>query len=208
LPEGRDRWLLLSTIAQTWVAVDTKAAMAWAGQLPAGEQRDAAFAGVDTGLGIPQRRRVAGAPGTRGGSSRTRGGAGAAAMIADANSPAFTAWLATQTPGLSRDEAILEYVRQRSALEPQAVGQWITTLPGSPTVDRAMEIYLETVLPTAPSEAARWLRSIPRSQRTDAMMEETAKRWLMVSPDPASTWLQDTTLPAYVKDRLLRDAGR
>ncbi|MGH7957269.1 MAG: hypothetical protein ACREH8_09670, partial [Opitutaceae bacterium] len=99
LPAGRNRWLLLSAIAQTWVAVDSKAALSWAGQLPAGEPRDAALAGIDTGFGMPASRRIAGAPGTRGGSSRTRGGAAAAAAWPELNSPSFAAWLAAQPRG-------------------------------------------------------------------------------------------------------------
>lgn len=208
LPAGRNRWLLLSAIAQTWVAVDAKAALAWAGRLPAGEAREAAFAGAETGFGVPLARRGGNAPGTRGGSSRTRGGAGAIATMNPTDSPAFAAWLATQTGTLSRDEAILEYVRQRGALEPQSIGAWLATLPGGPTRERAMEIYIENVLPTAPAEVARWLRTFPRSDRTDAMIETTARRWLLTNPDAAAGWLQDQPLPGYLKDRLLRDAGR
>lgn len=208
LPAGRNRWLLLSAIAQTWVAVDAKAALAWAGRLPAGEARESALAGAETGLGVPLARRGGNAPGTRGGSSRTRGGAGAIATVSPTDSPAFAAWLATQTGTLSRDEAMLEYVRQRGALEPQSVGAWLATLPGGPLREQAMEIYVENVLPTAPAEVARWLRTFPRSDRTDEMIEKTARRWLLTSPDAAAGWLQDQPLPGYLKDRLLRDAGR
>lgn len=208
LPPGRNRWLLFSSIAQTWVAVDSKAALAWAGKLPAGEARDAAYAGVNTGLGVPASRRLAGAPGTRSGSSRTRGGIGAVPAWADGNSAEFAAWLATQAPGMSRDEAILEYVRQRGALQPDAVGQWLGTLPGGPTRDRAMEIYLEGLLLGSPRDAARWLRSLPRSDQTDQLIERTTRHWLRTNPDAADVWLQDPTLPGYLRDRLLRDAGR
>ena len=208
LPAGRNRWLLFSAIAQTWVAVDEKAALAWAGQLPAGEARDAAFAGAETGFGVPISRRGANVPGTRGGSSRTRGGAGAVASGPSSDSPAFAAWRATQAVGMSQDEAILEYVRQRGALEPQSVGSWLVTMPGGSVRERAMEIYVENVLPTAPSEVARWLRLLPRSDRSDRMIEQTARRWLQTSPDAASAWLEDMPLPGYLKDRLLRDAGR
>lgn len=207
LPAGRNRWLLLSTIAQTWVAIDVRAAMAWAGGLPAGEARDAAFAGAETGFGVPLSRRAANAPGTRG-SLRTRGGVGAVASGVLPDSPAFAAWLATQPGNLSRDEAILEYVRQRGALEPQSIGAWLAAMPGGTTRDRAMEIYVENVLPTAPAEVARWLRTVPRSDRTNEMIEMTARRWLQTSPDAAAGWLQDQPLPGYLKDRLLRDAGR
>jgi hypothetical protein len=208
LPAGRNRWLLLSAIAQTWVAVDAKTALAWADGLPAGEAREAALAGAETGFGVPLARRGARAPGTRGGSSRTRGGAGAIATSDATDSPAFAAWLATQTGRLSRDEAIFEYVRQRGALEPQSVGAWLAALPGGPTRERAMEIYVENVLSTAPAEVARWLRTVPRSDRTDEMIEKTARRWLLTNPDAAAGWLQDQPLPGYLKDRLLRDAGR
>ena len=208
VPAGRNRWLLFSAIGQTWVAVDSKAALAWANQLPAGEPRDAALAGVDTGLGVPASRRIAGAPGTRGGSSRTRGSAAAVAHWPEVNSPDFAAWLATQPAGLSRDEAILEYVRQRGALQPGAVGQWLATLPGGPARDRAMEIYLDALLLGSPRDAARWLGSLPRSDRTDPLIERTTRRWLMRHPEAADALLQDPTLPGYLKDRLLRDAGR
>jgi hypothetical protein len=208
MPAGRNRWLLLSAIAQTWVAVDSKAALAWAGQLPAGEARDAAFSGVETGFGVPLARRGGSAPGTRSGSSRTRGGAGAVPVDSLQDSPAFNAWLATQTGTLSRDEAILEYVRQRGALEPRTVGTWLASLPGGATRDRAMEIYLEQVVPTAPSTAAEWVRSLPRSERTDDMIERTARRWLQTNPDAAATWIEGTPMPSYLRERILRDAGR
>jgi hypothetical protein len=208
LPAGRDRWLLFSAIAQTWVAVDSKAALAWAGRLPAGEPRDAAFAGIDTGFGVPIARRIAGAPGTRSGSSRTRGGVAAAVAWPEINSPAFAAWLATQPPGLSREEAILEYVRQRAALEPGAIGPLISALSPGRIRDEAMRIYLEGLLTGSPTEAARWVSALPRSERSDELIEKTARRWLLTNPDAAAEWLEQSTLPQYRKEQLLRDAGR
>jgi hypothetical protein len=209
LPEGRNRWLLLSAIGQTWVAVDSKAALAWAGQLPAGEPRDAAFAGIDTGFGMPVARRARGAPGTRGGSSRTRGGAAAAAAWPEVSSPAFAAWLATQPPGMSRDEAILEYIRQRGALEPGAVAPLISSMAPGTIRDQAMEAYLDGLLIGAsPLEAARWVRSLPRSERSDELMEKTARRWLLTNPEAAVDWIEQSTLPPHRKEQLLREAGR
>jgi len=208
LPAGRNRWLLTSAIAQTWVAVDAKAALAWAGQLPAGEARDAAFAGAETGFGVPLSRRGVSAPGTRSGASRTRGGGGAVVTVRPEDSPAFAAWLATQPGRVADDEAILEYVRQRGALEPQTVGAWLNTLPGGTVRDRAAEIYFESVLPGAPDEVARWLRGVPPSDRSDAMIERTVRRWLLTNPSAAEAWMNGTPLPGYLKDRLLRDIGR
>jgi hypothetical protein len=45
LPEGRDRWLLLSEIAQTWTARNPDGAIAWMRGLPEGAAREAALAG-------------------------------------------------------------------------------------------------------------------------------------------------------------------
>jgi hypothetical protein len=208
LPVGRDRWLLFSAIAQTWVATDSKAALAWAGRLPAGEPRDAAFAGIDTGFGVPRSRRMIGAPGTRGGSSRTRGGAAAAAAWPEVTSPAFAAWLANQPPGLSREEAILEYVRQRGALEPATVGPILASMLPGHVRDQAMQIYLDGLLIGSPMEAARWVRALPRSDRSDELIEKTARRLLLTNPDAALDWIDQSTLSPDRRERLLREAGR
>jgi hypothetical protein len=123
------------------------------------------------------------------------------------NSPDFEAWLATQAPGLSREEAILEYVRQRGAAEPEAVGPLIATLPGH-IRDQAMAIYLDGLLIGSPREAARWVRSLPRSERSDELIEKTARRYLMVNPEAALEWLEQSTLPIHRKEQLLREVGR
>ncbi len=208
LPEGRNRWLLMSSIAQTWVATDPKAALAWAGRLPEGEARSAAFAGLDTGLGMPSARRSISAPGARGVRSRGFGGSvGEAALTAGASAD-FEAWRSTQPGGRSLEEEIVEYVQQRGATDSGAIGQWLTSLAPGPARDRAMEIYLDGQLIGSPQRAASWLRSMPRSDRSDAMIERTARAWLQTSPDAAQAWLLETPLPPDRKERLLRDAGR
>ena len=208
LPEGRDRWLLFSAIAQTWVAVDSKAALAWAGKLPGGEARDAALSGIDTGFGVPRSRRVAGVSGIRGGSSRTRGGTAAAAAWPEISSPAFAAWLTTQPRGMSREEAILEYIRQRGALEPAAVRPLLESMSPGYARDQAMDIYLDGLLIGSPMEAARWVRSLPRSERTNELLEKTARRLLLTHPDTGADWIEQSTLPPERKEQLLRGAGR
>jgi hypothetical protein len=208
LPAGRNRWLLISAIGQTWVATDPKAALSWANGLPAGQPRDAAFAGVDTGLGVPTSRRAGAIPSSgSGGGGRARG-AGTTPYWPELESPDFAAWLSTQRPGMTRDEAIIEYVRQRGALDSGAIGAWLAALPGGPARDQAMEIYLEGQMIGAPQRAASWLRSLPRSDRNDALIERAARRWLQTNPDAAEPWLLETPLPPYLKERLLREAGR
>ncbi len=205
LPAGRDRWLLVSAAAQTWVAADRAAALAWVRDLPEGASRDAALAGIETGLGVPSTRRRGSGPGQRSIASR---GLGGGALVWAADSPDFNAWLATQPPGRDRDEALLDYVRQRGALDTGAMGQWLASLPGSPARTRALELYVESRLGSAPAEAAAFLRTLPRSDVPDALLEQVARRWLITNPDAAVPWLRDAPMPEFQKDRLLREAGR
>lgn len=208
LPPGRNRWLLTSALAQTWVAQDPKAAFAWAQQLPAGEARDSAYAGFDTGLGTSGRRSISG-PGTRSGTSRIRGGGTAASSWSEEQSATFAVWLRTQRDGMTRDEAILEYVRQRGSAEPQAVGQLLSTLPGTATRDQAIALQVDSLLSSGSSrEAADFLRTLPRSSRTDEMTERIARQYLLTNPGAAAAWLEETTIPPHRKRELLREAGR
>ena len=109
---------------------------------------------------------------------------------------------------MTRDEAILEYVRQRGALQPAAVGPMIESLPTGATRQQASAIFVDGLLLSSPAEAARWVRSLPRSERTDELVEQTARRWMVTNPDAAVDFVEQSTLPGYMKDRLLRDAGR
>jgi hypothetical protein len=202
MPAGRDRWLLLAASSQTWVAQDHASAMAWVNQLPAGEAREAALAGVTAGLGAGSRR-VAGVTGLRGLRGRNR--VGGTAMLPDLASPAFAAWLATQPAGLSREEAMLEYVRQRATVEPLVVGQWIASLPGGTSRDQAIDVYLAA---SDPATAARWLQSLARSDRTNERLERTAEQWLRTNPGAAAAWLAETNLPPERKEWLLRQLGK
>lgn len=208
LPDGRNRWLLLSAIAQTWVAVDAKAALAWAQELPVGGAREAAFAGVETGFGVPSSRTIASVPGARGGSSRTRGGAAAAiAARDDVNSPTFAAWLATQPLGLSRDEAILEYVRQRGVSEPEAVARLLAQIPGTSVRQQAIDLQVENLLVVSPERAADLLRSLPRSEQSPDALERTARRLGATNPAALEALLDQALLPPDRKAELLREAG-
>jgi hypothetical protein len=173
-----------------------------------GQARDAAFAGIDTGSGVPASRRIAGAPGVRGGSSRTRGGTAAATAWPETNSADFAAWVATQRPGMSREEAILEYVRQRGASEPAAIAPLIASLPSGYTRDEATRIYLEGLLIGSPREAAQWVSALPRSERSDELVEKTARRYLQTNPEAAAQWIEQSSLPPERKEQLLREAGR
>jgi hypothetical protein len=110
---------------------------------------------------------------------------------------------------MSREEAILEYIRQRGALEPDAVAPLLSAMAPGTLRDQAMDAYVDGLLiGRSPMEAARWVRSLPRSERSDELIEKTARRWLLTNPDAAVDWIEQSTLPAYRKEQLLREAGR
>lgn len=206
LPASQERGRIFSAIAQTWIATDAPAAMAWAQSLPAGELREAAFAGVDTGNGGAGLRRRTTAP-RLGGSSRM-GGTGVSAALPESNPPTFDLWLASQTRPMSRDEAIVEFIKQRGTLDVGAIGSWVTTLPGGPTRQRALEVYFDEILRGSPAAAANWLRSVPASDRSDAMVEEVARRWIQSEPGAAANWIRESNLPQFRKEELLRSLPR
>ena len=137
------------------------------------------MAGITEGLGAGARR-VAGASGMRG--LRGRAAVGGTVALAELTSPAFAAWLAMQPPGMSRDEAVIEYVRQRATAEPLLIGQWIAGLPGSSTRDQAIDLYLDTFAPLDPGSAAQWLQTLAPLDRTPARLERTAEHWLRRNP--------------------------
>jgi hypothetical protein len=84
----------------------------------------------------------------------------------------------------------------------------IQSLPLGPTREQATAIYLDGLLIASPAEAARWVRSMPRSERTDELVEKAARQLMNKNPDAAAEFVEQSTLPGYMKDRLLRDANR
>lgn len=200
LPVGRNRWLVFSGIAQTWVALDQDAAIAWANRLQRGEAHDAAIAGINTGLGVAATRRSP----MPSGAARIPRGRATYAIGPDNDPPAFSAWLATQPQTMSREEAIVEYVRQRGSQDGGAIGSWLANLPGEPARSRALDTYFQEVVRSSPATAANWLRSLPSSDRSDEMIETVARRWLQTDPRAAEAWLRETNLSPVRQEELLR----
>ncbi len=196
LPPSRDRGLLIGAIAQTWVATDPRSAWTWAQQLPMGDSRWAALAGAETGVGLPNRLREAAvkerpAMGGLDQWAGSRVGGGGVGPLADED---FETWRRQQVRTFTRDEAILEYVRQRGALDLGTIGTWLLTLAGGPARENAMELYWENLLAGSPVVAANWLRALPRSALRDALMERAARKWLGSDPERAEWWRQGAPL--------------
>lgn len=198
LPAGRDRWLLLSAIGQTWVARDQGAAIAWARNLPAGEARDAALAGIETGLGGPT-------------SHHGTFVAGAAAGFGAGGGFKSNAALSGRSAGRAGpldDDEVTAMVMKLTAENPAGAAQWVAGLPPGSRRDRAMATYVEQVMRNPPPVAADQIRFLPRSELRDQMIEELARQWLLTNPAAAEAWLLDTDLSPDRKAWLLRAAGR
>lgn len=150
LPEGRDRWLLLTEIAQTWVARDANAAWKWAQQLPADGSREAAVVGLEAGLGVGGTRTAfVGAPGSAVGGAMSGGQLPLSPGYARASgglpvgldrdlalrrefdtalseSPVRAAiWLSSQLSVDRRDEMVDEVARRWLAINPEAAKNWM-----------------------------------------------------------------------------------
>ncbi|MEO5958985.1 MAG: hypothetical protein ABIR80_07700 [Opitutaceae bacterium] len=197
LPAGRERWVIVSAIAQTWTAVNPKAAEIWAAKIPAGPEREAALAGLQVGVGEPNRyRNMVFADSSRMG------------LPGGERDGIFATWLANQPRAMSHDDAILEFIRQRGSLDPAGIGTWVAGLSDWATRRRAMEIFLEESLRVSPARTADWLRSLPGGERTDEMVEKTARQWLPLDPRAAEAWLRETNLPPDRQEELLRQTPR
>jgi hypothetical protein len=205
LPPGRDRWLLLTAIAQTWIAVDASAAFAWCRGLPPGEAREAAVAGLDAGLGIAVARRMVAPPEARGAGRGGGGGGGILEPVTGGLAGAFAAWLEGQPAGLDREAALLAFIRQRSSADALAVAQWIELLPGVSLREQARDAYWQTLVAVSPDEAARWLAGLPRAGRSDLQVERTAREWARRDPGAAAAWLRDQ---AWTEERIDGVIGR
>jgi hypothetical protein len=142
-PEGRDRMVLIGAIGQTWVARDENAAWRWANRLPSEATRQAALAGIETGLGGAAARFARGEPpptpsGTRIGPDRARSAVATPSAlnredavrrgfdVALQESPVNAAiYLNSLSTPDRRDDLVDELVRRWLPLNPEATRAWV-----------------------------------------------------------------------------------
>jgi hypothetical protein len=163
LPAGRDRRVLIGAIGQTWVARHTDEAWRWARQLPDSADREAAFAGIETGLG------GAGARAARDGRNalpRIRGGGG----------PADSAAVVPPAPS-ERDEARRREFAAVLQESPARAADWLTTLPPADRRDDFVEDLLRRWLPDNPTAAKTWIdQNISSPTRREFLLREAEAR--------------------------------
>ena len=142
LPLGRDRLVLLGAIGQTWIARDANQAWQWARQLPAGSNRDAAFAGIETGLGGAGSRVARSEPAV----GRRNGGGGAAEPVANA-----------LPLGPARDEAFRREFDEAMRESPARAADWLRQHPGPDRSDAMVNELMRRWLPDNPAAAKTWI---------------------------------------------------
>ncbi|MEY4939510.1 MAG: hypothetical protein RIQ93_1245 [Verrucomicrobiota bacterium] len=167
LPEGRDRWLLLGAIGQTWVAQNAGAAMDWVRQLPAGEARDAAIAGIDAGMGIASSR--GSPPSGLNGSRGRRVAGGGYPGVSPPPSPSLTAL----PLGAERDEALRRQFEERLRASPVRAADWLSSLPAPDRSDEMIARLTREWLLINPQAAETWLdQNIGSSTRKEQILED------------------------------------
>lgn len=164
LPEGRNRWLLLSTSAQTWVAREPDAAMAWARQLPPGGARDAALAGVETSLAMTPHYPTVPRDGFPRRGRRVFGGQ-VAGVTADE--------LSSLPPGSDRDRALRNHFNQLLLMSPALAADWLNSLAPAERSDEMVERLVRDWLPQNPAAAEAWIdQAIVQPDRKRELLRE------------------------------------
>jgi hypothetical protein len=151
LPAQRNRWILLGVIGRTWVASDRAAAFAWAQQLPAGSAREAALAGIDTGLGATTLHDI---------ESNSQ-----PALAAAPTRPA------TGRYGFERDEELKRRFDELLRTSPAQAANWLESLPAADRRDEMVQQLTREWFATNPVAARQWL--------DENVMSDAQKRQLL-----------------------------
>jgi hypothetical protein len=164
LPAGRERWLLLTTIGQTWVARDSSAAMAWVQSLPAGDARTAAVAGLDAGLGVfsARDRTVVGGLGAA--------SAGVVAGSARVRPPPIPA--ESLPPGPERERALRARFDELMLASPALAASYVTSLFPQDRSDGMMLRLAREWLPYDPAARVWVEQNVPFPEQRESMLRE------------------------------------
>ncbi len=167
VPPGRDRWALIGTLSQTWVARDPEAAWKWSQQLAAGAARESAMAGIETGLGAARSSR--GDLITPGLASLGGGGGG----LVTALNPAAASSL---PPGIERDAALRREFESQLQISPARAANWLSTqLPGEKRPEMVDEVARRW-LQLDPSSAQLWIdQNIFLPEQKERLLREAGR---------------------------------
>jgi hypothetical protein len=167
LPAGRDRWLLVGEISQTWVARNPAQAWSWARQLSDRGARESALAGIETGLGGARPRR-----GGRSVAGLRGAGAGTTVLIEGAAVTDASAL----PPGIERDRALRREFDAALQLSPVRAAAWLDAHPGPDRRSEMAEEVARRWLVNDPSAARDWMeRNILSPDRREQLLREAGR---------------------------------
>jgi hypothetical protein len=149
--DARTRRLLLTQIAQTWMARDSAAAEAWLRGLPSGPEKDAALAGVATATAPVRIHRDA------------DGGAAG---------PVFSPGSSRDGSALAREDEVRREFERRLRDSPADAARWLSTLPGPDVGDDLLRRLAHEWLLQDRESAVQWFRlHVPSPSRRREILE-------------------------------------
>ncbi len=205
-----------------WAQDDSRGALAWAGALPAGTQRDTALSGAIGVLAANDPRQAASLAATMlTGDSQSNALGIVAARWAVRDPNAAIAWAtqlsdpnvrqntldsvastwAGQDPAAAASwatrstetmSALPNITRQWAEQDPAATAKWLDTLPAGTGRDSALAAFSTAVVNTDPEGAVAWAATISEAQQRESTIGQIFSRWVRTDPKSAKAWLQST----------------
>ena len=213
---------VLRRAVANWARDDAPEALAWAGALPDGPQREAALASGIAALGgsDPQQAAslattmlsgekqsqalgsIAGAWAVKDpvAAARWTGQLGDSSIRANAVSNVANVW-ARQDPAAAaawaisspeNGSALSTISREWAAQDPTTAAKWLDTLPSGNTRDSAVASFSQVVTDADPEGAAAWAATISQPAQRDNAIDQVFQQWKRTDPKTAEARLRAT----------------
>ena len=205
-----------------WARNDAREALAWAGALPTGPQREAALASGIGALGESDPQQAAKLATTLlGGEAQAEALGGIAGSWAEKDPGAAAAWAGKLTDPEARSNAVQNVASTWARQDPAAAAawaahlsengyalstiahewatqdstgaaKWLDTLPSGNARDAAVLSFSGAVADADPEGAAAWAATISQPEQRDSAISNVFQQWKRTDPKAADAWLRAT----------------
>ena len=213
---------ILGNAVANWARNDSRAALAWAGALPEGAEREAALTSGISALGGSDPRQAANlatsmlkgekqaqALGSIAGSWAAKDPVAAAAWAEQLSDPAArmhaaqniaSAW-ARQDPAAAaawamqspgRGHALSTITGEWAGQDPAGAAKWLDRLSSGDTRDSAVMSFSQAIADADPEGAAAWAATIVEPSQRANTLSEVFQQWKRADPKSADAWLRAT----------------
>ena len=213
---------MLRSAVTNWARTDAREALAWAGALPTGPQREAALASGIDALGESDPQQAAKLATTLlKGEAQAEAFGGIAGSWAGKDPGAAAAWAGKLTDPSARSMAVasvasawarqdpaaaaawatrspeaahtLSTITQQWALQDStAAAKWLDTLPSGNARDSAVSNFSHAVVDADPEGALAWAATIAQPENRDSALTNVFFQWKRTDPKAANAWLRAT----------------